>query len=114
MRMTDKQFGQMFADANNIDDRDAFVSDWVLSSVWGDAPEDDIPADRIDAIGHIWDLAHMPINSIVTASGLTITDFAASYAIPYSTLQHWRSGVNTCPPYLRLLLMRSIGLYKFK
>lgn len=114
MRMTDKQFGQMFADANNINNRDAFVSDWALSSMWGDAPGDDIPADRIDAIGHIWDLAHMSVSDIVAASGSSITDFAAAYAIPYSTLQHWRAGTNACPPYIRLLLMRSIGIYKFK
>lgn len=110
MRLTDKQFGRMFSDANNVNDRDAFISNWSLSGIWGD----NIPAERIDAAGRIWDLAHITINDIVAASGLSIADFAASYAIPYSTLQHWRSGVNTCPVYLRLLLIRSIGCYKFK
>lgn len=114
MRLTDKQFGQMFADANIINNRDAFVSDWALANIWGDAPETDIPAERIDTIAHIWDLAHTSINDIITVSGLSITNFAATYAIPYSTVQHWRSGVNTCPVYLRLLLIRSIGCYKFK
>ena len=54
---TDKLFFTLFGDAITSPDRDAFVSDWSLSSVWGDAPDADIPADRIETLGQLWDAA---------------------------------------------------------
>lgn len=54
--MTDKTFNFLFFDALNRADRDAYVSDWALSSVWGDDPEAEIPAARIETLGQLWDL----------------------------------------------------------
>ena len=109
--MTDMQFNTILKDALSIEDRDAFISDWALSSMWDDSPEDDIPQQRIDEIGQIWDVAHISFADILAASGRTLPNFALHYAIPYRTAQNWKNGVRACPLYLRLLLARAeLGL----
>lgn len=109
--MTDKQFCTIFDAALASSDRDAFVSDWSLSSVWGDAPDADIPADRIDTLQRLWDAAHLTIRDIRSATGLSQAAFAARYCIPRRTVENWESGARQCPDYLRLLLARDAGLY---
>ena len=91
--MTDKLFYMIFTDALGIADRAAFISDWALSSVWGDAEDDEIPASRLLELGMIWDVAHASFADIVAASGLKLVDFAARFAIPYhrAELEAWRA-----------------------
>lgn len=109
--MTDKLFYMIFTDAKSITDRDAFISDWAPSSVWGDAEDAEIPAERLHELGMIWDVAHASFADIVAASGLKLVDFAARYAIPYSTAQKWYYDLSRCPDYARLLLARAVGMY---
>lgn len=109
--MTDKLFFSLFSAALSSPDRDAFVSDWSLSSVWGDAPDADIPADRIDLLVRLWDAAHLTIRDIRQHTGLSQAAFATRYCIPTRTLEDWERGVRSCPDYLRLLLAQVTGLY---
>lgn len=109
--MTDKLFCTLFAAALAVADRDAFVSDWSLSSAWGDAPDADIPADRIDLLARLWDAAHLTIRDIRQHTGLSQAAFSTRYCIPTRTLEDWERGVRNCPDYLRLLLAQSAGLY---
>ena len=104
--MTDKQFCTIFADALASPDRDAFVSDaWV-------APADaDIPADRLDMLGQLWDVAHLTIKDIRAHTGLSQAAFATRFCIPRRTVENWESGTSSCPDYLRLLMAQSVGLY---
>lgn len=108
LNMTDKLFCTLFAAALAAADRDAFVSDWSLSSVWGDA---DIPADRIDLLARLWDAAHLTIRDIRQHTGLSQAAFAMRYCIPTRTLEDWERNVRSCPAYLRLLLAQAAGLY---
>lgn len=110
--MTDKLFYTLFGDAIASADRDAFVSDWSLSSVWGDAPDADIPADRIDTLARLWDAAHLTIRDIRQHTGLSQAAFATRYCIPTRTLEDWERGARSCPDYLRLLLAKDVGLYQ--
>lgn len=108
----DKLFYILFGAALDAADRDNFVSDWSLSSVWDDDPSVDIPADRIAVVGGIWDAAHLTIRDIRQHTGLSQAAFATRYCIPTRTVEDWERGVRTCPDYLRLLLAESAGLYK--
>lgn len=110
--MTDVQFREVFSGALDSADRDAFVSDWALSSIWGDAPDSDIPAARIDEIGRVWDVAHMTIRDIRQQTGLSQVKFAERYCIPRRSVEDWESGARTCPAYLRLLLAQVAGVYE--
>lgn len=108
----DKLFYTLFAEALTSPDRDAFVSDWSLSSVWGDTPDADIPADRVDTLQRLWDAAHLTIRDIRQHTGLSQVAFATRYCIPTRTLEDWERGVSRCPDYLRLLLAKDVGLYQ--
>ena len=108
--MTDRLFSAIFSDALAASDRDAFVSDWALSSAWGDAEDAEIPQDRIEVLGSIWDAAHLSIKDIRAAAGLSRPAFAEHLLIPYRTVQDWELGNRTCPDYLRLLLAEHFGL----
>lgn len=109
--MTDKQFYSIFSDAlsNESASREAFVSDWALSSIWDDGQ--DIPEDRIAEIGDIWDVAHLTICDIRQHTGLSQAKFATRFCIPRRSVEDWESGARKCPDYLRLLLAQTVGLY---
>lgn len=108
--MTDQQFYTTFGAALTSADRDAFVSDWALSSIWEDAGAE-IPPERIDQLAQIWDVAHMTIKDIRKRTGLPQAKFATRYCIPTRTIEDWERGVRKCPDYLRLLLAQSVGVY---
>lgn len=61
--MTDKQFYLIYTEALASADRDAFVSDWSLSTTFGDTfdGDDDAIISRTEEIGNIWDVAHMSV-----------------------------------------------------
>lgn len=109
--MTDKLFCTIFGAALDAADRDAFLSDWSISSAWGDDPSGDITADRIAVVGGIWDAAHLTIRTIRQHTGLSQAAFAMRYCIPTRTLEDWERGVRSCPAYLRLLLAQAAGIY---
>ena len=68
--MTDKQFYTLFGAALRAEDREIFVSAWLLSEIWGDQ-EDEIPPGRADDLGQLWDVAHVTIRDIRAHTGLT-------------------------------------------
>ncbi len=110
--MTDFQFNVLWAEALASADRDAFVSDAALSSIWGDAPDAAIPDDRLQQLGQLWDAAHLTVKEIRAATGLSQAAFAQRFCIPRRTVENWESGTNTCPVYVRLLLAQAVGLYE--
>ena len=111
--MTDKQFYSIFSDALSDEgaSRESFVSDWALSSIWGDDDNSDILEERIAEIGGIWDVAHLTIYDIRQHTGLSQAKFATRFCIPRRSIEDWESGARKCPDYLRLLLAQAVGLY---
>ena len=110
--MTDKQFNAAFTAALSSPDRDAFVSDWALSSLFAGADEA-APVDPalVEELGQVWDVAQMPMADIRAATGMTQASFEARWCIPRRTWENWEAGVTKCPPYVRLLLLQAEGLY---
>ena len=107
--MTNKQFSLAFTEASNYTDIDAFISDLSLSSIWEDAPEDDIPADRVEQLREIFMAAHRSVREIRASTGLSQVQFAARFAIPRRTFEDWES-LGTCPSYVRLMMQEALGL----
>ena len=110
--MTDKQFCELFKDALTINDRDAFVSDWALSTIWDDPAGADFSQERLDQIGAVWDVAHLTIRDIRQHTGLSQAKFALRYCIPRRSVEDWEAGARSCPDYVRLLLAQAAGLYQ--
>ena len=109
--MTIKQYRTCATEAQNYTDREAYISDLALSSMWGDGPEDEIPQDRIAQLGHIYDAVHRSVKDIAAEAGISARKLAIRFCIPQSTLENWCMGVNKCPLYTRLLLQESLGIY---
>ena len=110
MKLNPHTFYTIFGDALRVSDRSAFVSDWSLSSLWEDDPDDDIPPERLRQLGTIWDAAHISIRDIRAETGLSQIKFCEAFAIPHRTLQHWEGGTREAPPYTRLLLANAVGV----
>lgn len=104
--MTDKEFCVLFAEALKDKNREVFVSDWVMSSMWG---EDADPIRLTEICGAVWDLAHLTVADIRAHTGLTQASFATRFCIPLRTVQNWeiRGG---CPAYVRLMMARLAGI----
>lgn len=108
--MTDKQFMACVSEAANYTDRDAYISDLCLSSMWGDEENADIPAERIDALGDIWDACHRSIKEIAALAGLSQRKLAERFCIPYRTVEDWCTGRRESPIYTRLMMQECLGL----
>ena len=110
--MNDKIFYTLWAEALSTTDKDAYVSDWALSSVWEDGPEAEIPQERIEYLGQLWDDAHMSVKDICKAAGLTQAGLAQRFGIPKRTVEDWCRGVAKCAPYIRLMMLECLGIIK--
>ena len=108
--MTGKQRSLCISEAQNYTDRDAYVSDLALSSIWGDLPGDDIPQARIDQLGSIYDAVHRSVKDIAADAGLSQRKLAERFCIPYRTMENWCGGQNPCPLYVRLMMQMCLGL----
>ncbi len=109
--MTDKQFNTLWGEALTTPSREGFVSDFSLSSLWGDSEGAPVPAERITALGDLWTAAHTTVKDIRQALSLSRPAFSTRFLIPVRTLENWESGANACPEYTRLLLLQAAGLY---
>lgn len=96
----------------NYTDRDAFVSDMALSSVWEDDLDAEMPQDRIDWLSNIWDASHRDIKSIAKAAGMSQRALARRFCIPIRTMEEWGRGKNGCALHIRLMMQECLGLVK--
>lgn len=110
--MTDKQFLLCATETEHYTDRSAYISDVVLSSIWGDEETDPIPEDRIESVGKIWDACNRSVKDIAAAAGLTQRKLAERFCIPYRTVEDWCTGKRACKLYDRLMMQECLGLLK--
>lgn len=103
--MTDKQFYILWGEAQTDTNREAFVSDWSLSSMF----ETEIPVDLIEQIGQIWDVAHMSFKDIRAASGLSQVAFSEHFCVGRRTVENWEAR-DCCPTYTKLMMAELLGL----
>ena len=54
----------------------------------------------------------MTFSEVLTASGKKMTEIADEFAIPYRTLQEWKSARRTPPEYVLRLLAAALGVSK--
>lgn len=109
--MTDDQFYTLWTEALTSEDRASYVSDWCLSSIWGDGEDAAVPDTRPEELGKLWDAAHLSVRAIRESTGLTQAAFAQRFCLPKRTLENWEGGQRSCPDYVRLLLAQSAGAY---
>lgn len=108
--MTIPQYRTCVAEAPGYTDRDAYISDLCLSSIWDDPEGADIPADRMDQLGDIWDACIRSVKDIAAMAGLSQRKLAERLCIPYRTVERWCAEENPCALYVRLMMQESLGL----
>ena len=87
--MTDKQRSLCISEAQNYTDRDSYISDLALSSMWGDHHDAPIPQDRLEKLGSIYDAVHRSVKDIAAAAGLSVRAMAIRFCIPQRTAEGW-------------------------
>lgn len=100
MKLTPAIRAALYAETGAYTDRDAYISDRALSSIWGDAEDAEVPAERLALLGAIWDGTRCTIPELIKQHGLTQTGFAQYFNIPLRTVQGWCLGERACPPYV--------------
>ena len=99
-------------EAANYADRDAYVSDLALSSIWGDEEGAEIPHARLDWLGQLWDAVHRSVKEIARDSGMSQRKLAERFAVPYRTAEYWCSNPAACALYVRLMMQEALGLLR--
>lgn len=108
--MTINQYRTAIAEVASYTDRDDYISDLTLSTIWGDPEGADIPATRIEKLGQIWDASRRTVKEIAAAAGLSCRKLAERFGVPYRTVENWCGGTNACPLYTRLMMQECLGL----
>lgn len=112
MKLTPTTRATLYAETGAYTDRDAYISDLALSSVWGDAEDSEIPSERLTLLGAIWDGAHCTIAELIEKYGLTQTSFAQYFGIPRRTVQNWCGGQRECPPYVAAMAAEILAAHE--
>lgn len=110
--MTNKQFYICVGEATCYADRDSFISELALSSLWEDDETSEIKPERIAVLGEIYDACQRSVRDIVAAAGMTQRAFAERFCIPIRTVEDWCAGKRECSIYIRLMLQECIGIMR--
>lgn len=108
--MTIKQYHTAVSEAANYSDRDAYISDLALSTIWEDGEGDNAPAGRLDDLGQIWDACHRTVKEIAAVAGLSQRKLAERFCIPYRTVEDWCTERRECSLYIRLMVQQCLGI----
>lgn len=103
------QYGIAVSETVNYTDKDAYVSDLALSSIWSNAEDADREA-RLEDLGKIWDATHRTVKQIAKDAGVSQRKLAERFCIPYRTMENWCSGGRECNLYIRLIMQECLGL----
>lgn len=109
--MNSKQYDICIQEAQQYADRDAYVSDLSLSSMWEDEEGTEIPSYRIRILASIWDAVHRSFRDILAEGDISRLEFSRRFSVPLRTVDNWLGGVSGCPLYARLAFQQLLGLH---
>lgn len=103
LNITPRIRGALVAEMKEYNDIDAYITDLSQAYVWGDdpdAPDPEIPADRIRYLSDLWVWYHMSAAELLQASGYSAPQFSDAFGVPYSTVAGWVTGKSKAPQYI--------------
>ena len=114
MQLNHHNFYILFTAATKEQDRERYVAEWSASSIfYPDENSPDIDADEpADALGNIWDVAHLTVRDIRQHLGLTQAAFAERFCIPRRTVENWERKGGHIPQYNILAYADIAGMLK--
>lgn len=106
-------FYVLFGAATKEQDRGRYIAEWSSSSIF--YPGENVPdinADELsDALGNIWDVAHLTTRDIRQHLGMTQAAFAERFCVPRRTVEGWDYG-HAAPRYIVLALAELSGMLR--
>ena len=114
MTISYHNFYVLFGAATKEQDRERYIAEWSASSIfYPDENSPDIDADEpADALGNIWDVAHLTVRDIRQHLGLTQAAFAERFCIPRRTVENWERKGGHIPQYNILAYADIAGMLK--
>lgn len=116
MQLNYHDFYILFSAASSEQDRDRYISEWSSSSIF--YPGENVPDinadDLADALGNIWDVAHLSTRDIRQHLGLTQVAFAERFCVPRRTVENWEYRISRVPPHTILAFAENAGMLKVK
>lgn len=106
--MIDKMFNKLWQDALEQPDKELYINEYGYPNWFDEISQN--PDEIVDVLGKIHDIAHMSIRDMITASGLTQTEFATKFCIPRRTIEDWATGKRKPTDYIRLMIARLLGM----
>ena len=106
--MTYEAYRDLITAALTAESEEMFISapGWAD---WMDEYGDD--TDRlVSDMCNIYQVSHMTMLDLLSASGLTKAAFSRRFLIPLRTVENWVSGIRPCPIYVRLMIADLLGL----
>lgn len=95
----------LFDAARSATSLDAYLSDYALSSVWGDAPDAEIPTERIRFLSTLYEATHTTVPALLAKYNLNATQFAHAFGLLPRTVQRWVAGTAPVSPQLLAALV---------
>lgn len=106
--MTYETYRNLVSDALNAENEEMFIAEQGWAD-WMDEYGED--TDRIAGdMRNIYQVSHMTMLDLLSASGLTKAAFSRRFLIPLRTVENWVSGIRPCPIYVRLMIADLLGL----
>lgn len=112
--MTDKQIYQLYGEAANYTDPDAFASDAALSLLDPENHDQEVDMVMFEQLRTLWHVANAPFKELLELIGLTQTECSMRFCIPLRTVQDWAGERRTPPDYVRLMMAEAIGCVKLR
>lgn len=106
--MTYETYRNLVSDALNAENEEIFIAEQGWAD-WMDEYGED--TDRlVSDMRNIYQVSHMTMIDLLSASGLTKAAFSRRFLIPLRTVENWVSGIRPCPIYVRLMIADLLGL----
>ena len=106
--MTIVLFYKLYHDAQKQPDCELYIAEFGYPDYFDEISQD--AAEIVQTLTEIHKLAHMTIRDIVDQSGMSQAAFAKAFDIPYRTVQDWRLGNRQVPEYIKIMILRLLGL----
>ena len=113
MKIDYNNFYTLWGAALESTNREQYISEWSTSDIFYPAPEQPNPdmLEGANALGNIWDTAHMKLSDYPRQPGLTTVEFANLLCVPRRTLENWESR-GPCHSYYRLMIAKQMHILK--
>lgn len=106
--MTYETYRNLVSDALKAENEEMFIAEQGWAD-WMDEYGED--TDRlVSDMRNIYQVSHMTMIDLLSASGLTKAAFSRRFLIPLRTVENWVSGIRPCPIYVRMMIADLLGL----